>query len=496
MFFASNSIPAPEIVWWALLPVIVLAASGILLLTVSSLLKKTISWLAPTVTLTAGIFVLFFAIPMWNKIQNDGPIAFLNNSVGTDGSTIFLTSLIAVALISTSILARPYLHREGIPDSEFYVLLLLSAAGGVVMAGANDLIVLFLGIEILSIAVYVLVALHLRKIESQEGAIKYFLLGAFSSAFLLYGIALVYGAVGTTNFIGIKNYLATSLLVEDGMLMIGFALMLVGLGFKVAAFPFHAWTPDAYQGAPTPVVIWMAAGVKVAGFAALIRVFPLTFASYVDDWQMPVAVLSGLTVVFGSVVAVVQTNVKRMLAYSSIAHAGFILIGVQSSSADGTAAVLFYLGVYTFLASGSFAIATVVGGEGDSNHDIDAYKGLAKRKPALAALFTILLLGQAGIPFTGGFIAKLGVISSAVDTKFYFLAGVAMVSAVIAAYVYLRLLMVMYADIDEGEIEEINVPKGVWIVTALSSTVVIVTGFIPGPVVEMTRDAVPILVGG
>jgi NADH-quinone oxidoreductase subunit N len=496
MFFASNSIPAPEIVWWALLPVIVLAASGILLLTVSSLLKKTISWLAPTVTLTAGIFVLFFAIPMWNKIQNDGPIAFLNNSVGTDGSTIFLTSLIAVALISTSILARPYLHREGIPDSEFYVLLLLSAAGGVVMAGANDLIVLFLGIEILSIAVYVLVALHLRKIESQEGAIKYFLLGAFSSAFLLYGIALVYGAVGTTNLIGIKNYLATSLLVEDGMLMIGFALMLVGLGFKVAAFPFHAWTPDAYQGAPTPVVIWMAAGVKVAGFAALIRVFPLTFASYVDDWQMPVAVLSGLTVVFGSVVAVVQTNVKRMLAYSSIAHAGFILIGVQSSSADGTAAVLFYLGVYTFLASGSFAIATVVGGEGDSNHDIDAYKGLAKRKPALAALFTILLLGQAGIPFTGGFIAKLGVISSAVDTKFYFLAGVAMVSAVIAAYVYLRLLMVMYADIDEGEIEEINVPKGVWIVTALSSTVVIVTGFIPGPVVEMTRDAVPILVGG
>ena len=496
MFFASNSIPAPEIVWWALLPVIVLAASGMILLTVSSLLKKAISWLAPTVTLTAGIFVLFFAIPMWNKIQNDGPLAFLNNSVGTDGSTIFLTSLIAVALISTSILARPYLHREGIPDSEFYVLLLLSAAGGVVMVGANDLIVLFLGIEILSIAVYVLVALHLRKIESQEGAIKYFLSGAFSSAFLLYGIALVYGAVGTTNFIGIKNYLATSLLVEDGMLMIGFALMLVGLGFKVAAFPFHAWTPDAYQGAPTPVVIWMAAGVKVAGFAALIRVFPLTFASYVDDWQMPVAVLSGLTVVFGSVVAVVQTNVKRMLAYSSIAHAGFILIGVQSSSADGTAAVLFYLGVYTFLASGSFAIATVVGGEGDSNHDIDAYKGLAKRKPALAALFTILLLGQAGIPFTGGFIAKLGVISSAVDTKFYFLAGVAMVSAVIAAYVYLRILMTMYADIDEGEIEEINVPKGVWIVTALSSTVVIVTGFIPGPVVEMTRDAVPILVGG
>ena len=240
----------------------------------------------------------------------------------------------------------------------------------------------------------------------------------------------------------------------------------------------------------------MAAGVKVAGFAALLRVFPLTFSTYVDDWQVPMAVLSGLTVVFGSVVAVVQTNVKRMLAYSSIAHAGFILIGVQSSSMDGTAAVLFYLGVYTFLASGSFAIATVVGGEGDSNHDLTAYKGLAKRKPALAALFTILLLGQAGIPFTGGFIAKLGVISSAVDTKYYVLAGIAMVSAAIAAYVYLRILMAMYSDADAGEIEDIHVSKGVWVVIVLSSAVVIFTGLIPGPFVEITRDAVPILVGG
>ena len=496
MFVASNSVPTPEIVWWALLPLIVFAVSGLLLLTISSLLKKEIIWLAPTFSLTAGIFVLISAIPMWNRIQKDGPLSFLSNSVGIDGSTIFLTSLIAIALISTSILARPYLGREGIPASEFYVLLLLSAAGGVVMAGANDLIVLFLGIEILSIAVYVLVALHLRKIESQEGAIKYFLLGAFSSAFLLYGFALVYGAVGTTNLIGIKNFLATSILLEDGMLMIGFALMLVGLGFKVAVFPFHALTQDASQGATTPVVIWMAAGVKVAGFAALLRVFPLTFSTYVDVWQVPMAVLSGLTVVFGSVVAVVQTNVKRMLAYSSIAHAGFILIGVQSSSMDGTAAVLFYLGVYTFLASGSFAIATVVGGEGDSNHDLTAYKGLAKRKPALAALFTILLLGQAGIPFTGGFIAKLGVISSAVDTKYYFLAGIAMVSAAIAAYVYLRILMAMYSDADAGEIEDIHVSKGVWVVIVLSSAVVIFTGLIPGPFVEITRDAVPILVGG
>tara|TARA_B100001123_G_scaffold355969_1_gene409347 strand:- start:16446 stop:17936 length:1491 start_codon:yes stop_codon:yes gene_type:complete len=496
MVFATNPISAPEIVWWALLPLIFLTVSALLLLTVSSLLKRAVSWLSPAVSLTAGVFVLVSSIPMWNKIQDDGAVAFLNGSVGIDGSTIFLTSLIAIALIATSILARPYLQREEIPDSEFYVLLLLSAAGAAVMVAANDLIVLFLGIEILSIAVYVLVALHLRKIESQEGALKYFLLGAFSSAFLLYGIALVYGAVGTTNLFAIKNYLASAVLVEDGMLMIGFALMMVGLGFKIAAFPFHAWTPDAYQGAPTPVVIWMAAGVKVAGFAALIRVFPLTFASYVDEWQIPIAVLSGLTVVFGSVVAVVQSNVKRMLAYSSIAHAGFILIGVQSANKDGVASVLFYLGVYTFLAAGSFAVVTVIGGDGDSNHDIDAYKGLAQRKPLLAALFTILLLGQAGIPFTGGFVAKLGVISSAVDTQYYFLAGVAMLSAAIAAYVYLRILLAMYVEIDNQQIEGINVPKGVWVVTGFASIVVIVTGFIPGPIVDITRDAIPILVSG
>ena len=496
MVFATNPISAPEIVWWALLPLIFLTVSALLLLTVSSLLKRAVSWLSPAVSLTAGVFVLVSSIPMWNKIQDDGADAFLNGSVGIDGSTIFLTSLIAIALIATSILARPYLQREEIPDSEFYVLLLLSAAGAAVMVAANDLIVLFLGIEILSIAVYVLVALHLRKIESQEGALKYFLLGAFSSAFLLYGIALVYGAVGTTNLFAIKNYLASAVLVEDGMLMIGFALMMVGLGFKIAAFPFHAWTPDAYQGAPTPVVIWMAAGVKVAGFAALIRVFPLTFASYVDEWQIPIAVLSGLTVVFGSVVAVVQSNVKRMLAYSSIAHAGFILIGVQSANKDGVASVLFYLGVYTFLAAGSFAVVTVIGGDGDSNHDIDAYKGLAQRKPLLAALFTILLLGQAGIPFTGGFVAKLGVISSAVDTQYYFLAGVAMLSAAIAAYVYLRILLAMYVEIDNQQIEGINVPKGVWVVTGFASIVVIVTGFIPGPIVDITRDAIPILVSG
>ena len=497
MFFTAATVPTPEIVWWALVPLIVLSLAGLLLLTVSSLMKKQITWLAPLWTVGSGLIVLVSSVPIWKKVQTDGETTFLSNSVGIDGSSVFIIALLAIALIAASLIAYPYLKNEILPNVELNVLLLLSAAGGVVMAMANDLIVLFLGIEILSIAVYVLAALHLRRIESQEGAIKYFILGAFSSAFMLYGIALIYGATGSTNLVKINSFIASSLLVEDGMLMAGLAMLMVGLGFKVAAVPFHSWTPDAYQGAPTPVTAWMAAGVKAAGFAAFLRVFVLAFGPYANDWKTPIAVLAGLTVVFGAVVAVVQNDIKRMLAYSSITHAGFILIGVHAASSDGTSSVLFYLAVYTFLAIGSFAVVAVVGGKDDINHGLDAYKGLAKRQPVIASLFTVLLLGQAGIPFTGGFIAKLGVLSAAVDEKSYLLAAIAIMSAAVAAYVYLRILMAIYSD-NEAEIltQDTEVTNGIWIVIGLSAAVTMVTGLVPEPLVDLARNSIPILVSG
>lgn len=490
----------PYVAWWALVPLLVFSAGGLLLLTVASLVRRLPDVLAPAWTVLAGAVVLVALVPMWRQVDRYGAESFLGGAVGVDGSSIFVTGVLAVAVIATALTARDYLAREALPGVELYVLLLLSASGGVVMASANDLIVLFLGLEILSIAVYVLAALHLRRIESQEAAMKYFLLGAFASAFLLYGIALVYGATGSTNLVRISTFLTGNVLVDDAMLLAGLGLLLVGLGFKVAAVPFHAWTPDVYQGSPTPVVAWMAAGVKAAGFAALVRVFVLTFGTHATDWRPAMQVMAGLTVLGGAIVAVVQTDVKRMLAYSSIVHAGFILVGVQAATDRGTSSVFAYLAVYTLLAVGSFAVITVIGGEGDANHSLDAYRGMGRRRPLLAGAFTVLLLGQAGIPFTGGFVVKLGVLASAVDNGSYLLAAVAMLAAAVAAFVYLRILVALYLEDDgsdgDGRAALPAAPAGPVFVSLVAAAGVLAVGLVPGPLLSLARDAVPVLVGG
>ena len=253
----------------------------------------------------------------------------------------------------------------------------------------------------------------------------------FASAFLLYGIALVYGATGSLNLIDVQGFLSVSDLSDNGLLLAGMAMLLVGFGFKVAAVPFHAWTPDVYQGAPSPVVSYMAAGVKAAGFAALLRVFFAGFADVADEWQPVVFGLAIASLAVGSLLAIVQTDVKRILAYSSISHAGFILVGVQSATDDGVASVLFYLAAYAAMAVGSFAVITVVSGPGDEGTGIDSLRGLAARRPLLAVAFTVLLLSQAGIPFTAGFWAKFQVISAAVDARSFWLAVIAMLAAVV-----------------------------------------------------------------
>jgi NADH-quinone oxidoreductase subunit N len=487
----------PEVLWWALLPLLILSVGGFLLLTLASLFRRLPEALPQAWTVVTGLAVLVATVPMWASVQADGPRSFLGGMVAVDGSTVLVTATLAVAVVATALLARPYLRREDLPGVELYVLLLLSAAGGVVMASADDLIVLFLGLEILSIAVYVLAALHLRRIESQEAALKYFVLGAFASAFFLYGVALVYGATGSTRLARISVHLASTTLVEDGMLLAGIALLLVGLAFKVAAVPFHAWTPDVYQGAPSPVVAWMAAGVKTAAFAAMLRVLVVTLGTHASDWRPAVAALAAASVVVGAWVAVLQTDVKRMLAYSSIAHAGFILLGVQAASDRGTAAVYVYLVVYTLLATGSFAVVTTVGGRGDADHGLDAYRGLARRQPVLAGAFTLLLLGQAGVPFTGGFVAKLGVLAAAVEGRTYWLAIVAMAAAAVAAFVYLRILVAMYLE-DPGadSIDRSEVPTGARVVVGVACLGVLVVGVAPGLLLDIAADAVPVLVGG
>jgi NADH-quinone oxidoreductase subunit N len=329
----------------------------------------------------------------------------VSGAVVVDGMSLYLGVAILCSVILAALLTHGYLRRERLESADPYVLMMLSAAGGLVMVGANDLLVLFLGLEILSIAVYVLAGIHVRRARSGEAALKYFVLGAFSSAFFLYGIAMVYGATGSTNLTKIATFLGTNVLTNDVMLLGGFALLLVGLGFKVAAVPFHAWTPDVYEGSPSPVVAYMASGVKVAGFAGMIRVFTYTFATYRADWQPMIYALAVATMVVGALFAVSQTNVKRMLAYSSISHAGFILVAIEAASTQGTRAALFYLATYTFMIAGSFGVVTVVGRAGDNAHDLASYGGLARRSPLLAFALMVFLLAQAGVPFTSGFLA-------------------------------------------------------------------------------------------
>jgi NADH-quinone oxidoreductase subunit N len=313
----------------------------------------------------------------------------------------------------------------------------------------------------------------------------------------LYGVALTYGATGTTNMVKIADLLNRNVLLENQLLLAGLGLMLVGLAFKVASAPFHTWAPDVYQGSPTPVTAFMASAGKGAAFAALLRVFVVTFPTYADDWKPVLWVLAVLTLAVGSLLAVVQTDVKRMMAYSSISHAGFILVGVQAASAKGTSAALFYVMAYTFMIAGTFGVVTLVGRVGDGDHSLEAYRGLARQRPVLAFVFLVFLLAQAGVPLTSGFMAKFQVIAAAVDSRSYALAIIAMVSSVVAAFVYLRLVIIMYSS-DEGDATttrgRVRMPAGASIALLAAGVFTLVFGIFPSNLVDFANDAVPHLV--
>lgn len=495
-----EAIEHADVEWSTLVPLLVLVGAALTLMTITAVTRsRPFAGFYAAFTSVAAIAAAVSAVPLWNRVQDAerGPFTALSGALGVDGFSVFLTIVICASVVITALLADSYLRREDLDGPDLYILLLLSASGGVLMASSNDLIVLFLGLEILSLAVYVLAAMHLRRVTSQEAGLKYFLLGSLASAFLLYGIALTYGATGSTNLVEIFAFLSDTVLFDNGLLMAGMAMLLVGLGFKVAAAPFHAWTPDVYQGSPTPIVAYMASGVKAAGFAALLRVFYLGFQTYRVDWQPIVYVLAVLTLLVGSILAVVQTDVKRMLAYSSISHAGFILVAVQAASERGVEAALFYLASYTFLVGGSFAIVAVVGRRGDGAHSLDDYRGLGQARPVLAVVFTILLFSQAGVPFTSGFFAKFYAVSAAVDAHSYALAGIGMLSAVIAAFLYLRITVSMFMSDDDAVADhsDVTVAPGVAIVLVLCVAVTVGVGVFPHVFSGPASDAMAVLVG-
>ncbi len=476
-------IPEQSIEWSLLLPVLILSVGAVLLVTITSLAPSTRDNHFPAIyTALCGVASMVVLPAMWARVApaanaggdpqtpagligralgagGDGPQTIINGALVIDHFTIFITGIICLAVVLVALILPGYLDREGLAGPEWYVLLLLSASGGVILGSADDLIVTFLGLEILSIAVYVLAALHLRRSESQEAGFKYFILGALSSAFFLYGIALVYGATGSTRIsdiagsLQIPNESGLVPLNDASMLLVGAAMLLVGFGFKVSAAPFHVWTPDVYQGSPSPVVAFMASAVKVAGFAGMLRVFVVGLGEASGDWRGMVAAMAVLTLVVGSFLAVVQTNVKRMMAYSSIAHAGFMLVAFYVAGSDdadsamtGTSALLFYFFAYSVMVIGTFTAITILGGRGDGRHSLDDYKGLAQRRPVIAGCLAILAFAQAGIPFTSGFFSKFRVIIAAAGSGAYVLAAVAMLTAAVSAFLYLRLVVAMFLD--------------------------------------------------
>ncbi len=516
----NPQITTPAVTWHALGPVLVLIGGAVVILATSAMSRRrSLPGVYALATIVTAFFAMVAAVPLWREVTDKahGPFTAIGGAVATDGYSVFFTFVICVSVVLAALLADGYLRREGLEGAELYVLILLSASGGVIMASANDLIVMFLGLEILSIAAYVLAAMHLRRARSQEAGMKYFVLGAFSSAFFLYGIALIYGSTGTTNLGRISQF-ATPIGKTPGsvdpklltaappaLLLVGLALLLVGFGFKVAAVPFHSWTPDVYQGSPTPVVAYMASGVKAAGFAGLLRVFVVAFHNNTIDWQPYVYAVAVATLLVGAVLAVVQTDVKRMLAYSSINHAGFVLVGVQAGTLDGVSGALFYLAAYTFMIAGSFGIVTLVSRRGDDHTALTDFRGLSRRAPVLAFVFTIFLLAQAGVPLTSGFFAKFYVLQAAIDAHSWVLAIVAMLSAVIAAFLYLRIVVAMYMDESEEEMEaeaataegararvhRIPVPFGAALALIVAFVATVGFGFLPSPLANSSRDAVP-----
>ena len=458
----------PEIDWLALSPLLILLGGALLLLVVGALTPTWPKRAYSFATVAVGLGALVMTFIQWDNISDDGPKFLVGDALSFDAFSMFASITILVAVILTALITDDYLRREGMDGPEIYALYLLASIGGVVMVMSNDLIVLFLGLEVLSIALYVLAASHRRRTESQESGIKYFVLGSFSSAFFLYGVALIYGGTGSTNFnVIIAAFDNVPADRKDTLVLVGIALLLVGLFFKVAAAPFHFWAPDVYQGAPTPITAFMASAGKVAAFAAMLRVLVVALPTWRDDWRPVIWVVAVITLCVGAISAVVQTNVKRMLAYSSISHAGFILIGVEAaghaggSTGPGMPSSMLYLLLYTVLVCGTFGVVALVSRTGDNATDLDSFRGLAKRKPLLAMALTVFLLAQAGVPFTSGFVAKFGVIQAAVEVDSYAIAIIAMVSSVIGAYLYLRIMISVWMaepTADDDKLEAVRVP--------------------------------------
>lgn len=422
-----------------------------------------------------------FILTLFTFGQN---VPAFNGSLVIDNFAGFFELLIEVAAALTVAMSLEYVAEAGLGGAEYYALMLFGVFGMMLLAAAGDLIVIFLGFETMSISVYALAGFLRRDPKSNEAALKYFLLGAFSTGFLLYGIALVYGAMGTIRLEPIRTALAAGLGVANPLLLLGLGLILIGFGFKVAAVPFHMWTPDAYEGAPTPITAFMAVGVKVAAFAGFMRIFMASFGPVSAHWSAVLWVIAAITMTVGNVIALVQDNIKRMLAYSAIAHAGYILVGMAAAGGQAGGAILYYLLGYAFTNLGAFAIVIAVEQTraGQAGDDISDFRGLARTHPGLAAAMALFLLSLVGVPPLAGFVGKFYVFSAALNEGLVALVIIAAVNSVISAYYYIRVIVAMYMQ--EGEAapaERLRPHPGLLISISAAVLAVIAIGVYPQP---------------
>jgi NADH-quinone oxidoreductase subunit N len=459
----------PSTIW----PLTFLTVWACALLLIDLLIPKERKGITALLSALGLAFTLGFTLAQIG-IQQTG----FQEMVVADGFSTFVNALLLISGLLGVALAYGYVKRMGLERGEYYTLLLFSVTGMMLMAQAADLIVVFLALELLSIPLYVLAAFARPQVESEEAGIKYFLLGAFSTGFIVYGTALVFGATGTTNLVNIVGS-ASSETANLLLLAIGSALILVGLGFKVAVVPFHMWTPDVYQGAPSAVTAFMSSGAKIAGFAALLRVFATAFPAIASDMTGIFWGLAALTMILGNVIAISQTNIKRLLAYSSIAHAGYILMAfVPYGNPDphirntSIAAGLFYLVSYAITNFGAWGVVIALEKSEGRGLEIGDYAGLARKHPALAAAMTVFMLSLIGLPPTLGLIGKIYLFRAVIDGGFYGLAVIGVLTSLVSAYYYLRVVVIMYMRDGEPETEHESFLDLTTILTAVATVVI------------------------
>ena len=504
--------PAPKIEYAVLAPVLILLAAGVIAVLVEAFVSRKYRYVIQTTLSFSAIGLGILSVALNKDVSG----RFAEGSVAVDGVTVVLQGTILVfSLLGLLLIAERGFQSftaqastlpgsadeqralaSGLQQTEVFPLTLFAIGGALLFPAANDLITLFVALEVLSLPLYLMAGLsQRRRLLSQEAALKYFLLGAFSSAFFLFGSAFLYGYAGTTTFEGIKVQISVAP-GNDLFLLVGLATLTVGLLFKVSAAPFHSWTPDVYQGAPTPVTAFMAAVTKVAAFGAFLRIFYATIGGMVWTWRPIIIAVSILTMAIGTIVAIAQKDVKRVLAYSAIAHSGFLLTGIVAFNKSGVEATLLYLATYGFTTLGTFAIVTLVRDAGGEVTDLNRWSGLGKRSPLIAGIFTLFLLALAGIPLTSGFVGKFAIFSAAYESGNISVVIAGVLASAIAAFFYIRIVVLMYFNDPQEDGTSVMIPSPVTaIAIGVCALATLILGIFPQPVINVI-DSLAIFVAG